>query len=371
MGVIAADAVDVESLVRRYLGPARSLPRTTAGCRVTRSRERRGKEAPGNHFSFTARPGPAANDVGPLDKYGVIFDAQGKVLAATQPFDVVAPRLKDLNPVTDAPFDFSFAGSRYRAVETHVPGFPRHRLLLAASREDLDGDSRFVRKAMAIALLVSALCLLTAIGWLVRRTMREHNRIADTLHRIALGETDARVPAEVSDVELRRLGSDIDEIAGRLATLLSQQRRFIAHAAHELRSPLAALHGEIQQAMRKERSVDEYKTSLGFLLRASGRLKLLADQLLDLARAQERPPVDPGGVAGRRDPGGEGIARAARERERHRHSKRAHRLRGADRGQRFGANHSQPARQRDSPFANWRRHPANGGISRARASSGA
>ena len=115
------------------------------------------REAPANHFSFTARPGPAANDVGPLDKYGIIFDDQGKVLAATEPFNVGAPRLKDLNPVVDAPFDFSFAGASYRAVETQVPGFPRYRLLLAASRDDLDGDSRFVRKAMAIALAASAL----------------------------------------------------------------------------------------------------------------------------------------------------------------------------------------------------------------------
>jgi two-component system, OmpR family, sensor kinase len=246
------------------------------------------KEAAGNHFSFTDGPGPAANDVGPLDKYGIIFDEQGRVLAATQPFNVGTPRREDLKAVIDVPFDFSFAGGRYRGVETRIPGFPRHRLLLAASREDLDGDSRFVRKAMAIALVVSALCLLAAIGWLVRRTMREHNRIAETLHRIARGETGARVPVEVSDAELRRVGSDIDEIAGRLASLVGNQRRFIAHAAHELRSPLAALHGEIQHAMRKERSAEEYKRSYEFLLKASGRLKHLADQLLDLARAEER-----------------------------------------------------------------------------------
>lgn len=245
------------------------------------------REAPANHFSFTAGPGPAANDVGPLDKYGIIFDDQGKVLAATQPFDVGYPQLRDLKAATDVPFDFSFAGTRYRAVETTIPGFPNHRLLLAASREDLDGDSRFVRQAMAIALAVSALCLLTAIGWLVRRTMREHQRIAETLHRIARGETGVRAPVEVSDAELRRVGSDIDEIAARLVSLVGNQRRFIAHAAHELRSPLAALHGEIQHTMRKERSVEDYKRSYQFLHRASGRLKELADQLLDLARAEE------------------------------------------------------------------------------------
>jgi two-component system heavy metal sensor histidine kinase CusS len=251
-------------------------------------------EAPANHFSFTSRPGPAANDVGPLDKYGIIFDERGTVLSATPPFDTGRPRLADMSLAIDIPFDFSFAGRRYRGIVVSIPGYPRHRLLLAASRDDLDGDSRFVRRAMAIALLVSVGWLLGAIGWLVRRNMREHERIAEILHRIATGDVKARVSGDVSDQELRRVGSDIDEIARRLALLVGHQRRFIAHAAHELRSPLTALHGEIQQALRKERSGNEYRKSLEFLLKASGRLKHLADELLELARAEQpAKAIDP------------------------------------------------------------------------------
>jgi two-component system heavy metal sensor histidine kinase CusS len=245
------------------------------------------QEAPTNHFSFTSRPGPAANDVGPLDKYGIIFDERGAVLNATQPFDKGKPRLADMSLAVSTPFDFSFAGRRYRGVVVPIPGYPRHRLLLAASRDDLDGDSRFVRRAMAIALLVSVAWLLGAIGWLVRRNLREHQRIADILHRIATGDVKARVTGEVSDRDLRRVGSDVDEIAQQLARLVGHQRRFIAHAAHELRSPLTALHGEIQQALRKERTGEEYRKSLEFLLKASGRLKHLTDELLELARAEQ------------------------------------------------------------------------------------
>lgn len=96
----------------------------------------------------------------------------------------------------------------------------------------------------------------------------------------------ARVSDNVSDHDLRRVAGDVDEIAQTLAELIEHQRRFIAHAAHELRSPLTALHGEIQQALRKERSPEEYRASLAFLLKASGRLKHLADELLELARAE-------------------------------------------------------------------------------------
>jgi len=246
------------------------------------------KEAPINGFSFSSRPGPAANDVGPLDKYGIIYDEQGIALSATQPFDVATPSLASLKAPAGRPFNFTFSTRRFRGVVVPIPGFDKRALLLAASRDDLDGDSRFLRQAMAVALAVSVAWLVGAIHWLVRRTMRDHERIAEMLHRIASGDVDARVSGAVADKDLRRLGSDIDEIGERLAQLIEYQRRFIAHAAHELRSPLTALHGEIQQALRKERTVAEYRRSLSFLLTASGRLKHLADELLALARADAK-----------------------------------------------------------------------------------
>lgn len=254
------------------------------------------EEASANAFSFSSKPGPAANDVGPLDKYGVIFDESGHALSATQPFDAGTPDLAALSSALDAPFDFSVGALRLRGVVVPMPGHPSRRLLLAASRDDLDGDSRFVRKAMAIALAVSLGWMVGAIGWLVRRNMREYERIASTLHRIATGDVEARVSGQVSDQALRRVGTDIDEIAQKLDRLIGHQRRFITHAAHELRSPLTALHGEIQHALRKERSAAEYRQSLSFALRASHRLKHLADELLELARA-ERVAAETGPVS--------------------------------------------------------------------------
>lgn len=251
-------------------------------------------DAPGNHFAFTARPGPAANNMGPLEKCGVIYGEGGRVLAATHPFDAGPPSLGELDPSLDLPFDLPFGVSRYRAVVVAIPGYPERRLLLAVSREDLDADSRFARKAMAIAFFVSMVWLMAAIGWLIRRTMREHERIAEILHRIASGDVQARISGGLADRELRRVGDDVDEIAHKLALLIGYQRQFIAHAAHELRSPLAALHGEIQYTLRKERAAEEYRRSYAFLLRASTRLKHLADQLLELARAEgESKPVEP------------------------------------------------------------------------------
>lgn len=242
-------------------------------------------EATQNDFAFTTRPGPAANDIGPLDKFGVIYDEEGFVLSATRPFDVSPPGLHNFPQSVDQPFDFSFNGHTYRGVLVPIPKFPNRRMLLAASREDLDGDSRFVRNAMGIALCVSMAWLIGAIRWLVQRNMREHKRMAEILHRVASGDTGVRAD-QVYDEELKLMASDVDEIAQKLAALIGYQRRFIANAAHELRSPLAALHGEIQMAQRKQRTVEEYVKSLAFMGKASTRLTVLANELLELARAE-------------------------------------------------------------------------------------
>jgi two-component system heavy metal sensor histidine kinase CusS len=243
------------------------------------------EEAPRQSFSFSARPGPIANDIGPLDKYGVIYDPTGHALTVTHPFDQSAPALSALPGKLNVCFDFVFGVYRLRGVVVPIPGYPNHRLLLAASREDLDGDSRFLRTAMGIALVLALAWMVGAIAWLVRRTTAEHKRVAQILHRIALGDVGARV-AGVSGAELQQLGSDIDEIAGRLGKFVEQQRRFITNAAHELRSPLAALYGELQQSLRRERGTEEYRQSLSHALRATRRLKDLADDLLDLARVE-------------------------------------------------------------------------------------
>lgn len=257
------------------------------------------EEAPANHFSFSPRPGPAVSDIGTLDKFGIIYDESGKVVHATRPFDSVAPPLGDLPTALDTPFDFDFADLRLRVVVVAIPGYPDRRILVASSREDLEGDSRFLRKAMAISLAVAVTWIVVATAWLVQRSMREHQRIAETLRRIASGEVDARVSEEVSAQDLRRVGSDVDAIAGKLADLVEYQRRFITHAAHELRSPLTALHGELQQALRKERTAEEYRQSIAFASRASARLVHLADHLLELARAERtRPEAEPVSVDG-------------------------------------------------------------------------
>jgi two-component system heavy metal sensor histidine kinase CusS len=248
--------------------------------------EQEALEAPTHGFRFSDRPGPAANDVGPLTKYGVIYDEHGSVLSATPPFDLAPPALRRLEHPLRAAFDWWFEGNDLRGVVVAIPGNPGKSLFLATSREDLDGDEAFLFHAMLVAFLVAVAWVSAVAYWMSGRLTRDHRAIAAVAQAVAAGNLDVRVRVESRDPEMERLGHDIDEMVVQLGELLLSHQRFIAHAAHELRSPLTALYGELQQALRKERDADGYRSAIVAALTATRRLKLLAEDLLTLARTR-------------------------------------------------------------------------------------
>lgn len=228
--------------------------------------------------------GAAENSSAFVDKYAVVYTDAGQVLASTRPRDVPPPYLR--LPELGEPFDFQHGKKTLRGVRVELSSPAGASLLLAASRDDLDGDDEFLDNAMLLAFVASMLSLFICSLLLTRRFTAEHRRIAATLRSVAHGDLYARALEGSKDPELEQWRLDLNEVAEKLDALIRQQRRFIAHAAHELRSPLTALYGELQQSLRQERSNAEYKTSIAYALRATRRLTRLADDLLTLARAE-------------------------------------------------------------------------------------
>src|SRR5262249_34403018 len=68
-----------------------------------------------------------------------------------------------------------------------------------------------------------------------------------------------------------------------LRDYLERNREFVANAAHELRSPLAALQSSVEVALNTDRSVAEYQDLLYEIVDECGRLRVLVNQLLLLA----------------------------------------------------------------------------------------
>lgn len=235
----------------------------------------------GTSLAISDRPGPAANDVGPLTKYAAIYDRGGRVLAATASFGGDVPALSRVAHAPWVSFDLLRRSEHLRGVFAPVPGHAGMTLLLAAPRTDLDGDELFLARAMTMAFVLAVGWSVALATWFMRRLTREYDAVAEAVRRVADGDLEARVATAGAGTIFTR---NVDEVLVRLQTVVHAQRRFIANAAHELRSPLTALYGEVTLVLRKERSAAEHRAALEEVLDATGRLNALADELLTLAR---------------------------------------------------------------------------------------
>ncbi len=224
-------------------------------------------------------PGPVANDV-ELPKFAVVYDDRGQAVAKTSTV-ASPPALSDLRGEGLEVFDFDLDGRRLRGVLRSVPGGAMT-VLVATTRSDVDGDATLLAKVMGLVFLLSWGCASLSAAWAVGRMTRQHEAVRAVARRVADGELEARL-AETARDDDRQLTNDINRMVERLAHLVWAQRRFVAHAAHELRSPLTALSGELQRALARPRAPEEYREAIGDALEETSRLSSLTDDLLAFA----------------------------------------------------------------------------------------
>jgi two-component system OmpR family sensor kinase len=98
-----------------------------------------------------------------------------------------------------------------------------------------------------------------------------------------------RLPVPEARDEVRRLGETLNEMLERLDEGLDRERRFVADAGHELRTPLALLRTELELALRRERSPEELAAAISSAREEVERLIRLAEALLVLDRAAGAP----------------------------------------------------------------------------------
>src|SRR5207249_3223645 len=101
-----------------------------------------------------------------------------------------------------------------------------------------------------------------------------------------------RVSLNAPYAEFQRLAHAFNAMLERLQHVFEAQRRFIADAAHELKTPLTVIMGSLEVTLKKARSVEEYREVLIGNLGQVERLIALTRSLLTMARfAGERPPL--------------------------------------------------------------------------------
>jgi len=97
----------------------------------------------------------------------------------------------------------------------------------------------------------------------------------------------SRLPVTETKDELEDLALAFNTLLDNQQRAFEQQRRFAGDAAHELRTPLTVLLGQIDVALRRPRSPQEYAATLGLVREETVQLQTIVESLLFLARADE------------------------------------------------------------------------------------
>lgn len=154
-----------------------------------------------------------------------------------------------------------------------------------------------VREVRLVSLIgVGVFTLLGALGahWIAQQGLRPVQRLSRLVQEVRADALGRRLSIDGPQDEVRELADAFDSTLERLERAFEQQGRFVADAAHELRTPLATLRTNLEVVRRDpDATLAEYRETVAVLERALERLEALVAGLLLLARGEGEIRVEP------------------------------------------------------------------------------
>lgn len=161
-------------------------------------------------------------------------------------------------------------------------------VVVGAATEDRDNTlSGLIRTFLIAAPLALLLSSLAGYG-LATVAMRPVERMRQQAGQITLERSGERLPLPASRDEIHRLGETLNGMLDRIEESLDRERSFVADASHELRTPLAIVRSELELGLRPDRDLAAARAAMVSSQEEVVRLETLAEDLLALARSDDR-----------------------------------------------------------------------------------
>jgi signal transduction histidine kinase len=227
------------------------------------------------------------------DKFVQIFEADGRLrlfseslrgLPALVSADVVRAALDGRAPLVSVvvegrPGRAAVLGARMRN--------ERYAVLVGMFRDQV--DAHLERLAWLLgAVWLCGLGATSGLGyWLASAALAPVVGITRRAARIAKGEFSARLDPPACQDEVGQMTHSLNEVLERLHGALEAHRRFASDTSHELRTPIAAMAGELDVTLKHPRTAEEYREALLVIRDRLSALTVLCEDLMLLVRAQE------------------------------------------------------------------------------------
>lgn len=222
-----------------------------------------------------------------------VFDTHGKVVYSTATFDKVpTPPDSIQQPLQGHPWHGAVMSPPMQPVrlystmltdKQHVIGVVQ----IGQSLEKLNASLQSI--LVGLLIITPIALLLSAFGsyWLAGRAFRPIHNLALTAREIGAKDLSQRVPVPQSKDEVRELSVIFNQMIERLEKAFAQQRRFVADASHELRTPVAVIRSMTELAIAQPSNAEDNLVVLHEVNAESERLAHLISDLFALARADE------------------------------------------------------------------------------------
>lgn len=154
------------------------------------------------------------------------------------------------------------------------------------SAQDHYGINRLqsLLKILVSAFWISIVLIYVLGVYYAKFVLKPISDFTEKANDITVSNLHLRLDTASNKDELAELANTFNLMLDRLETSFDLQNQFISNASHELRNPLAAIIGQTEVSLRKDRSQDEYKESLQVIDIEAQRLDMLVDSLLKLAQ---------------------------------------------------------------------------------------
>lgn len=224
----------------------------------------------------------------------VVYGPDAGLLGTRGPAGEIADlrRFVDARPVDGAPVVATLGDVAF-LVTVSAPSARGWRVAAARSTAPLQAYRAAVTRWMVFSIPGVTLLAVFAGYVLARRSLRSVVQMGDTISGIAPDELDTRLPVHHPPDELDRLADRFNGLLGRLAEARTRNRRFVAQAAHQIRTPLTLVRGEAQLSLEGSRQPGEYVDALRRIGAAAEQMAHRVDELFLLAHAEagEAPPL--------------------------------------------------------------------------------
>lgn len=223
-----------------------------------------------------------------------VIDARQRIVATSAGADQLVPMLDgaDLRAARAGRHLYipgSRAGQPYslRVVAVRAGPHGRDTVLAAVPAGELIQSVTLLRNVLLVAYPVLVVGLAVVAWWVIGATLKPVETLRRGADRIAgSGSAADRLPVPIAADEIARLATTLNGMLARLQAGQDRQRAFVADAAHELRSPVAAIRTQLEVALRMGPAADWPEVATD-VLTDTARLTRLTEDLLLLARASD------------------------------------------------------------------------------------